>query len=464
MKTTFLGQAYAARSRELAYNRCINLIAESAPQGEAKEVGTFYWSPGLEVVATGLAGGCRGLYLASDGVAYGVFGSTAYSFLGGVATAIGAMNSTDGPVSITDNGTQVAFADGVKGKYYGGGSFQDIPGAFPHDSTHVAYIDTYIIAFDAGTQSFFISGNNDVTTWSELDFASAEGAPDDIVSIIADHRELWVFGETTTEVFYNSGATDFPFQRINGAFMEHGCSAPFSVAKLDNTVFWLGSDTNGAGIIYRANGYAPQRLSTYAIEYHIAQYERTDDAIGWTYQQEGHAFYVLTFPSAGATWVYDASTSLWSERNSFASGQFVRWRAAWHAFAGDTHYVGDFETGTLYRMGLDIYTDGGETRKWLRTFRGFYDENSIIDYARCELDAEMGVGLVVGQGSDPQVMLRFSDDGGFTWSNIKTRTLGALGRFKNRAIWRRLGRSRDRMFELSGTDPVKISLLGFYVR
>lgn len=463
MKTTFLGQSYTARSRELACNRCINLIAESAPEGEAKEAGAFYVSPGLVSAVTGLAGGCRALYLASDGTPYGVFGNTVYQLTATAATAIGILFTASGPVGITDNGTQVVFADGLRGRYWNGSTMQDLPVDFPHDSTHVAYLDTYVIAFDAWTQQFYISGNNDVNAWDPLDFASAEGAPDNVVAIIADHRELWVFGEETVEVFFNSGATDFPLQRIQGAFMEHGCQAPYSVAKLDNTVFWLGNDTNGGNIIYRANGYAPQRLSTFAIEYEISQYETSDDAIGWTYQQEGHSFYVLTFPSAGKTWVYDVATGLWSERASFADGAFTRWRAVWHVFFGNRHYVGDYDTGSLYELSLDAYTDAGQPRKWLRTFRGFFNENKEVDYQRCELIAETGVGLTLGQGEDPLVMLRFSDDGGKTWSSIKTRTIGRQGAYKTRPIWRRLGRSRNRVFELSGTDPVKVALLGFTV-
>ena len=78
------------------------------------------------------------------------------------------------------------------------------------------------------------------------------------------------------------------------------------------------------------------------------------------------------------------------------------------------------------------------------------------------LDFATGVGLTTGQGSDPQVMLRWSDDGGDTWSNEHWRSLGKTGAKKTRVHWNRLGQFGDkgRIFELTKSDPVEFSLLG----
>jgi hypothetical protein len=286
------------------------------------------------------------------------------------------------------------------------------------------------------------------------------------VGVISDHRELWVFGTDSVEVWYDSGATDFPLQRIQGAFNEIGCVAAFSIAKLDNGLFWLGTDARGQGIVYRANGYTGVRVSTHAIEYAIAQYGNIADAIAYTYQQEGHAFYVLTFPTGNATWVYDVSTQVWHERAGFANGDFMRHRSNCQCNFGGNIVVGDFESGNIYRFDLDVYADNGGIQKWLRSWRALpTGQNNLKRTAHhsLQLDCETGVGLNDGQGSDPQVMLRWSDDGGHTWSNEHWSPVGKIGAYGHRTFWRRLGMTlklRDRVYELSGTDPNKIAIMG----
>jgi hypothetical protein len=240
----------------------------------------------------------------------------------------------------------------------------------------------------------------------------------------------------------------------------------YSIAKLDNGLFWLGTDARGQGIVYRANGYTGTRVSTHAIEYAIAQYGNISDAVAYTYQQEGHAFYVLTFPSGNATWVYDVSTQAWHERAGFDDGQFMRHRSNCQCNFEGNIVVGDFENGNLYRFDLDVYADNGGVQKWLRSWRALPPgENNFKRTAHhtLQLNAETGVGLNTGQGSDPQVMLRWSDDGGHTWSNEHWASMGQIGEYGYRTFWRRLGMTlklRDRVYEVSGTDPVKIAITG----
>jgi hypothetical protein len=317
--------------------------------------------------------------------------------------------------------------------------------------------------------------------------------------MIVDHSELWLFGTNSVEVWYNVADTDQPFQRIQGAYNEIGCAATYSVAKLDNGLFWLGADARGQGIVYRSNGYTGQRVSTHAIEYAIAQYGNISDAIAYTYQQEGHAFYVLTFPSANATWVYDVSTQAWHERAAFSNGLFLRHRSNCQMAFNSEIVVGDFANGNLYAFDLDIYADNGAPQKWLRSWRALpTGQNNLTRTAHhsLQLDCQSGVGInnssgtdptylltesglfIITEsgdylvsvaegtptvGSDPQVMLRWSDDGGHTWSNEHWATLGKIGIYQQRVFWRRLGMTlklRDRVYELSGTDPVKIAIMG----
>ncbi len=228
----------------------------------------------------------------------------------------------------------------------------------------------------------------------------------------------------------------------------------------------LGRDRRGQGMVYRANGYTGQRISTHAVEWQIQQYADISDAIGYTYQQDGHSFYVLVFPSANTTWVYDAATQAWHERAGFDNGDLTRHRGNCQMAFNNEIVIGDFEVGKIYAFDLEDYSDNGDAQKWLRSWRALpQGQNNLKRTAHhsLQLDIEAGTGTVSGQGEDPQVMLRWSDDGGHTWSNEHWVPMGKVGEYYRRVIWRRLGMTlklRDRVYEVSGTDPVKIAIMG----
>jgi hypothetical protein len=384
-----------------------------------------------------------------------------------VATRLGTI-ANNGPVSMSDNGTQLFIAANPQGYIYNASTnvFQQITDADFPGAVTVGYLDGYFVFNEPSSQKIWVTALLDGTSVDPLDFASAEGSPDGVVGIIVDHRELWVFGTNSVEVWYDAGTADFPLQRIQGAFNEIGCVAPYSIAKMDNGIFWLGQDARGQGIVYRSEGYTGKRVSTHAVEWQIQQYGNLSDAVAYTYQQDGHSFYVLIFPSANTTWVYDASTQAWHERAGFSAGEFTRHRSNCQVFFNNEVIVGDYQNGNLYAFDLDVYADNGSIQKWLRTWRALpTGKNDLRRTAHhsLQLDCETGVGLNEGQGSDPQVMLRWSDDGGHTWSNEHWTSIGKIGQFGKRAFWRRLGMTlklRDRVYEVSGTDPVKIAIMG----
>lgn len=466
MKTPILGSSYVARSVNAADSRMVNLFPEMVPEG-GKEPAFLQRAPGLRLLNTVGTGPIRGLW-AYDGVGYVVSGSSLYkiddSFY---ATLIGAIGGS-GPVSMADNGTQLFIACNGPSYIYNNITNAlaqitdiDFPGALT-----VSYLDGYFVFIEPNSQKVWVTSLLEGTQIDPLDFASAEGAPDNLVASIVDHREVWLFGTNSVEVWYDAGLSDFPLARIQGAHNEIGCAATFSVAKLDNALFWLGSDARGSGIVYRANGYTGQRVSTHAVEWQIQQYSTISDAVAYTYQQDGHAFYVLTFPTANATWVYDVSTQAWHERAGFFSGQFIRHRSNCQMNFGGEIVVGDYENGKIYAFDLNKYSDDSEIQKWLRSWRALpTGQNNLkrtTQYSM-QLDCEAGVGIEVGQGSDPQVMMRWSDDGGHTWSNEHWRSMGKIGATGRRVLWRRLGMTmklRDRVYEISGTDPVKITITG----
>jgi hypothetical protein len=534
MQTPILGSAYVARSVNAADSRMVNLFPEMVPEG-GKQPAYLQRCPGLSLRVTVGSGPIRGLWW--HGVyLYVVSGDTLYQVSSNWTFVAKGFVSGSGPVSIADNGTQIFIAADPNGYIYNTvtGIYAQITDPDYPGASVVDYLDGYFVFIQPNSQKIWVTSLLDGTSVDPLDFVSAEGDPDNIVSMIVDHREVWVFGHNSTEVWYNAGLSDFPLVRIQGAFNELGCAARYSVAKMNNQVYWLGKDTRGYGVVYQANGYMGQRISTHAVEWQIQQYGDISNAIAYTYQQDGHSFYVITFPSGNTSWVYDASTGAWHERAAWENGVWARPRGASQAFYNSEVLVGDYQNGNVYAYDLDNYADNNTPQRWLRSWRALpTGENTLRRTAQhtLQLDCETGVGLFLypsdvardltaedgaiilaeyvqndlatesgeiltteandnfepiadvpdypipfvapmylttttypaAPGYNPQVMLRWSDDGGHTWSNEHWRSMGKIGEYGYRTIWRRLGMTmklRDRVYEVSGTDPVKLAIMG----
>ena len=466
MQTPILGASYVARSVNAADNRMVNLFPEIVPDG-GKQPAFLQRAPGLRQLVQLPTGPVRGLWT-FGGYAYAVSGNRLYKIdTDFMYVDKGVVAGTD-PVNMVDNGTQLFIAAGANGYIYNAGTdvFAQIIDPDFYGAVGVGFIDGYFVYNQPNSQKFWVTSLYDGTSVDPLDFASAEGSPDNLVTLIVDHREIWLFGTNSVEVWYNAGLPDFPLARIQGAFNEIGCQAPYSVAKLDNGLFWLGKDARGNGIVYRSKGYSGERISTHAVEWQIQQYTTLADAVAYTYQQDGHAFYVLNFPTANTTWVYDVSTGAWHERAGWENNAFTRHRGQCQMNFADEIVIGDYVAGVLYAYDMSVYSEADTTQKWLRSWRALpTGQNNLKRTTQhsLQLDCESGVGLATGQGSDPQVMLRWSDDGGHTWSNEHWKSMGKIGQYGYRTIWRRLGMTmkiRDRVYEVSGTDPVKIAIMG----
>jgi len=472
MQTPILGASYVARSVNAADNRLVNLFPEATADG-GKTAGFFNRTPGLKFQQTIGTGPIRALWAHQTNGSdfYVVSGTEFYKVTGLTATPtkLGDVTGT-GQVSIADNGTQIFLACNPDGFIYNEVTnvFAKITDPDFTGAVTVGYLDGYFVYNEPNSQKIWVTQLLDGTSVNPLDFASAEGSPDGLVAVNINHREAWLFGTDSVEVWYDAGLADFPLTQIQGAFNEIGCVATFSIAKLDNALFWLGTDARGQGIVYRANGYTGVRVSTHAIEYAIAQYGNISDAVAYTYQQEGHAFYVLTFPTGNATWVYDVSTQSWHERAGWNTslGQFTRHRSNCQCNFGGNTVVGDYENGNIYTLDLSVYADNGGIQKWLRSWRALPTGTNNLRRSSqhsLQLDCESGTGLNTGQGSDPEIMLRWSDDGGHTWSNEHLSKMGKIGQYYRRVFWRKLGMTlklRDRVYEISQTDPVKAVIVG----
>jgi hypothetical protein len=462
-----IGPAYLSRSRNFDASRLVNLYPEASGSGQSKAVAMLIGTPGLKPFTTAGTGGIQGMLRFSATQAVVVSGSNVYLMdPAGAVTLLGAAVVTNSPISMASNGTVVMLVTGVAGYVINPLSatmVQIVDPAFI-GADRVDFVDGYFVFNKPGTGQFQITGLQ-TTSIDPLDFATAEGSPDLLLSLVVDHREIWLFGETSTEVFFNSGDNDFPFSRIQGAFIQQGIAAKFTAVRFADSLAWLSFNEEGQGMVVKSQGYQAVRISTHALEFAIAQYPRIDDAFSFSYQQEGHRFLVMTFPSGNATWVYDDSTQLWHERawRNPADASLNRHRAQCMMAFANKILVGDFATGAIYQWDLDTYSDNGDPLPAIRQVPHVASDSNVWQFFRkLWVDMETGVGLTTGQGSDPQVMLTWSDDGGHTFpvANERWASFGKIGEYRRRVNFRRLGRSRDRVFRLTITDPVKRILIG----
>lgn len=320
--------------------------------------------------------------------------------------------------------------------------------------TTVDIIDNYFVYSRANSQQWAGSGLLSPIT-NPLSFGSKDGAPDDLVALIVDHREVYLMGQISSEVWTDVGAQPFAFQRIPGTSTQHGIGAKNSLARLGNSFAYVSRNNRGQAQIMQMAGYLPQRISTHAVENTLVN-QRVDDAIAWTYQLEGHEIYVISFPSLELTWAYDSTTQMWHKWMYWENdGTYTRHRGNCSALFQGKVLVGDYENGKIYELDLDTYTDDGQPIRRLRRAPHLVEDLQRQYFDELQIQFQPGVGLATGQGSDPQAMLRWSNDGGSTWSKEYWTSIGKVGRYKNRAIWRRLGMARDRVFEVAITDPVK---------
>jgi hypothetical protein len=321
-------------------------------------------------------------------------------------------------------------------------------------------VDGFIIYNSPNTQIWASTGYGITTTLSSPPAIGVKaGGSDNLVTMIVVSREVCLLGETTSEWWVNTGAFPFPFQIIPGTNTQHGCAAKNSVSRIGETFAFVSQDKRGQGIILHGSGYGFQRLSNHGVEFSLVG-QVISDAQAFTYQIAGHEFYVVTFPTADLTWSYDLSTDKWNKWLSVDSFNiYHRHVANCHMVFNGLNLIGDYTNGNVYALSNMVYTEGENIIRRVRRCPHLTQNLDRLFHEELKLQFQPGVGLVGGQGSVPQVMLRWSDDGGSTWSQDHWRSIGQMGQYKNRAIWRRLGYARDRIYEAVVTDPVKAVII-----
>ena len=467
----FVGPTYLSQSSMLAGERCINFFPEASPVIAGKTRSALFPAPGVPTWASPNTGAGRGLFGERNRL-FGVFGGVLHEFQADATVIARGAVAYDGlPVQITSNGdggNQLLIAAGNKGYVF---NLTTHVLSNPVDDVRmVGQIDGFFLGLDTETSTLKISDALAGLTWDAGQQTQRSAASDPWRAMVVVNREIFLFGETTGEVWYNAGLATFPFAYRAGSFFQTGIAAPWSASPFGDSLAWLGRSQAGSDQVFWMNGYTPNRISNHAVEWAISEYKRTrtiTDAVGWSYQQAGHVFYVLEFPSLPATWVYDATTNQWHERARWdtVTGTWEAYRPRFHTEFFGRNLVCDGQAGRIYTLSTAEYADidGGPLRR-VRQAPHLSAENQWIIYDALEVEAERGVGLVSGQGSDPLLMMRMSRDGGRTWSPERTAPLGKMGEYDARTIWHQCGAGRDVVFEVSSSDPVPVRLGNAYLR
>jgi len=484
----FIGPAYRGANPYQDDQRLINWYVEMDPNpvregaSSAKTALGLLGVPGLKSLNSDYPGPVRGawvlpgnrecLFVIGSALVLATIGTPATATATAILnfTLVGHLNTSTGPVKIRDNGAgKIAVL--VDGPHLYAYSVTQRTVTLHTDeawlgSDTVAEIDGFFIFQEPGTQVFYTSPVywNGSDPFDGTQFALKDDAPDNLVAVIENGRQLWLIGEATTEPWYNAGGATFPFSRLEGAMMQMGCAAAQTVARTGPNLIWLARSERGENTVIMVTGYQYSVISNAALSYAITQYPVISDALGYIYTEEGHEFYVLIFPTANRTWVYDLTTGMWHERRSFdpVGGELNRQRVNVLVNFAGMRLGGDFANGRLYEQSRKYYADDQFPLVAVRRAPHVWDrsDRDRVIHARLQIEFFPGSGLPVGQGADPQIMLRWSNDGGQTWGNEHWTSIGAIGETLARAIWRRLGSARDRVYEARISDPVRRDVCG----
>jgi len=471
------GGSYVARSASVSVQRVLNLYPEPLPQVQGEPVSfAYYPTPGLETVAIS-SGPCRGAYQSTQGHALFVMGDTVLSLSpGGQTTTIGTISAGSAPVRVADNGTTLFIVDGTaSGGWYcampkkiGSGEFgtltQISDDAF-YGSQTIALCDTFFLFVNPDTTNWYTSPaqftDEATTPFDSLYVASAATSMGTIIAIEVVGQTIWLFARNQVEFWYDAGAADFPFQRIQGVTVESGCVAPYSVTRVPTTqatpnggVFWLGSDRSGMARVYLGQQSAAVPVSNFTVDAAIQNMGDVSGAVGNLYQQDGHVFYVLTVPGQTSSWVYDLTTELWHERCATGStGGEDQIRPLFWCQAYGNVYAGDRENGAIYKVTTEADDDAGTAIIRQRAFPHLLTNGTRGIHRKFMLDMQNGSGITVN--------VDWSDDRGATFNTPRAMTLGTTGNVWP-TLWR-LGMARDRVYRLTWTGAAQTALMGAFI-
>mgnify|MGYP001603298946 CR=1 FL=1 len=443
------------KSPTVTTQRHLNLYAEIQKEAEKAKV-TFYGTPGLELFSSVNGDTPIRGWIAVGTLIYYVHRGTLYQINNaGTRTSRGTLNTTSGQVDMAYDGTLILIVDGTNGYTYtiASTTFAQIGDVqFPNGANTCSWlVGQFIVDDGTGSDAFFISP--DGTSWDALDFATAESNPDGLIRVLGDNGQVVLLGENTIEYWSNVDAPDFPFAAINGATQEFGLAARWSLTKFNSGLAGLFTPEAGQVQVMFITGFVPRVLSTPELDYEINNYATVSDCVGYSYNLGGHPMLQLNFPTPEKSWLYDATTAMWSPLEYGLYG--ARHRGQLQLDFLNQTMIADYENGNIYKLNADTYTDNGEAIAREIIGRHVFRGNDRVVVDELYVDMETGTGLSSGQGSDPEAMLQISKDNGHTWGTILRTKIGAIGKYLARVTWRRLGVARDFTFRIRVTDPIK---------
>lgn len=458
------GAGTRSKSPVVTVQRRLNVYLENRKDGDKTRI-AVYGTPGLVVDFTtttpgglplrGFQGTQTALYLA----AYNQFQSVAAN---GSVLASGTLSTTSGLVSMSYSPTQVVIVDGASGYTYTPATttFAAIS-SFPATGARtVTFVAGFFVAEQPGTQTFWVSNAFDGTTWNSLSFANASSDSDNILAVNNLNGNLILFMQQGMEFWQNQGLTPQPFAPILSATNTWGLAAIFSVAHVpgandQDSLIFLAQSTSGQVQCVQVSGFSPQVISDPDVENIWNSFSVTSDATAYTYQIDTHRFYQINFPTGNRSFLFDVSTGVWSEVQTGTSVIPTRHTGNLATYYAGQILVADYATNQVYTLSPTVYTDNGVTTIRQIVTRHVLSSFNRIRVAMLYLDMETGVGLQVGQGSNPQIMLEYSKDNGRTWSAQRWASSGLVGNYIARVIWRRFGCTRDATWRITQSDPVK---------
>jgi len=453
------GLGIQSRSANVTAQSRVNMYLEKTVDGDKTNI-VAYRTPGLMLIMDIFAK-VRG-WFAVGSVFYVVSGNSFYEVSSSyVVTLKGTIATVTGPVSMSSNGLELILVDGTDGYTYNYGTttFAQIVSAGFLGGSTVTFLNSFFIVNNPNTGTFQVSASYDGMTWDASEVASAESSPDNLVALVADHGELILFGESTTEIWVGVDAVDFPFLKA-GSAIEWGLAARETVRKYDNSMIWLGRNRMGEVQVIRLDGYSPVRISTHDLENIMNQYTNSElaAATAFAYMHNGHPFYQLNF--AQSSWLYDGSMNAWSQVKGYS---IDRHRAEDGLIFNGKLLVSDYANGNIYTLDGDVYDDNGETLLSEITSQHVFKNGERMSFGKMWVDVENGTGTGSGQGLNPQLILTIYKDHGHIPITTRYASIGKIGEYNQRVIYTRLGQARDWVFKLSVSDPVKFVLMGAYI-
>ena len=466
---TLIGGSSEHPSQDYDYQRCVNWFPSMATRDGRGGAGALLPTPGLLELVDLSGDEVRAVMAANDKI-YAIVDNTVYKLEFNTArtsmtsSSVGTINTSEGDISWDYNPTQIMIVDGSEDGYIITTATDTLTTISDSDftgGTQVVFLDSYFFYNTPDASTLYATNINDGSSVDALDVTTAEARPDKTVGLAVDKRELWVFGEQSVEIWYNAAnPTGFPLSRREGAFVDQGCAAAGSIANFDNTIVWL----DDRGLVVGAVGYQLKVLSDETVSAAIQSYDTISDAKAFVQNDRGHLFYILTFPTAEKTWVLDGMTGLWHERAYWDGSEFKQHLMNCSAQENNDYIVGARNSGKVFKVDKDTYKDGSELIHRLRTSPHFHLNFDQVGIDELELHVEAGTALASGTGSDPEIMMRYSNDGGYTWSSELARSIGTQGQYDKRVRWNRLGTGREWIFEFRMSSPIDMSIVDANMR